>query len=237
MNENQIAWITGAGRGIGEAIAKALASEGYDVAISSRTTDELERVAAELRTLGCRVCVAVCDVSDEGSVKTAYEKIVAELGEPTLLVNNAGISPWSTFTETSLKEFDRTIAINLRGAFLCSKIALPAMYRSGQGAVVQILSVAAARAYKNGATYVASKFGALGFTNALREEARKHGVRVISVLPGAVETELWDRQERERSGHKMMQPVDIASMIVAALHEPARALVEEISIRPIGGDI
>src|SRR5207248_10464342 len=105
---------------------------------------------------------------------------------------SACISPWSTFSETTIEEFDAVIAINTRGVFLTSREVLPAMYARNSGAIVQILSVAAIKAYKNGAAYAASKFAALGFTNALREEARQHGVRVIAVLPGAVETELWE---------------------------------------------
>lgn len=235
--EMKSAWVTGAGRGIGRAVALALAEEGYDVGLTSRNQAELQAVAGEISVLGRRAVVAVADVSDSDAVTKAHAAIVAAIGDPHVLVNNAGISPWSTFTETTTDEFDRAIAVNLRSLFLCSKLVLPAMYAVGSGAIVQMLSVASVRAYKNGAAYVASKFGAQGFTLALREEARKHGVRVLGVMPGAVETELWDADERHRSGHRMMQPEDIAAMIVAALRAPDRAMVEEMRIRPIGGDI
>lgn len=232
-----VAWVTGGGRGIGRAVALALAGEGYDVAVSARSGEELHKVASEIEAFHVTSLALTCDVSDAEAVQRAYDVIQEKLGAPSVLVNNAGISPWSTFTETTTDEFDRTIAVNLRGTFLCSKVALPAMYRAGAGAIVQILSAASVRAYKNGTAYVASKFGALGFTNALREEARKHGVRVISVMPGAVETELWDPEERERSGDRMMQPEDIAGIVIAALSEPERAMVEEVMIRPLQGDI
>jgi short-subunit dehydrogenase len=237
MRNTKVAWVTGAGRGIGRAVAVELAKNGYALGLSARSLPEIETVAEEIKRDGGEAMAVQCDVADAGSVQTAYATLSSSFLEPEVLVNNAGISPWSTFTETSTKEFDSTIAVNLRGMFLCSKIALPAMYKAGNGTIVQMLSVGAVRAYKNGAAYVASKYGALGFSNALREEARKHGVRVINVMPGAVETDLWDISERERSRSKMMQPVDIAMMISAALREPSRAMVEDIMIRPIGGDI
>jgi 3-oxoacyl-[acyl-carrier protein] reductase len=237
MGMTKSAWVTGAGRGIGRATALALAREGYDVALTSRNATELAAVAREIEAIGRHAIIAVADVSEAAQVDDAHREIVRAIGDPQVLVNNAGISPWSTFTETTTDEFDRAIAVNLRSLFLCSKLVLPAMYTAGSGAIVQMLSVASVRPYKNGAAYVASKFGAQGFTLALREEARKHGVRVLGVMPGAVETDLWDAEERARSGDRMMQPEEIAAMIVAALNSPERAMVEEMMIRPIGGDI
>jgi short-subunit dehydrogenase len=235
---NKIAWIVGGSRGIGYACAEALGKEGYDLVISSRRRSELEDAAATLRSSAASVLSVPCDIAKENNVKAAYTAIVEHCGEgPHVLVNSAGISPWSTFSETSTEEFDSVIAINTRGVFLTSREVLPAMYEREEGTIVQILSVASIKGYKNGAAYVASKFAALGFTNALREEARQHGVRVIAVLPGATETELWGASEREEFHERMMQPEDVAQAVVAALREPNRALMEEILLRPIQGDI
>ena len=236
-NETKIAWITGGSRGIGFSCAEMLAEQGYHIAISSREAERLEQAATKLRAKGHHVGAFPCDVADEASVKSTYRNIVEELGSPQLLVNSAGIAPWSTFTETSTQEFDDTIAINTRGMFLCSREVLPAMYERKEGTIVQLLSIASIKGYLHGAAYVTSKFAALGFTNALREEARQHGVRVIAVLPGATETELWDEKERTQYHERMMQPEDVASAIISALNQPTRALVEEILIRPIAGDI
>jgi short-subunit dehydrogenase len=214
-----------------------LAQAGYCIAISSRSTEQLDRAVNTLEERGHNARAFVCDVADEQSVQSTYREIVSHFGIPDVLINCAGISPWSTFTETSVAEFDQTIAINTRGMFVCSREVLPAMYERKSGAIVQMLSVASIKGYFHGAAYVASKFAALGFTNALREEARKHGVRVIAVLPGATETELWDERERQQYHERMMQPEDIASAVLHALHQPGRALVEEILIRPIAGDI
>ena len=121
--------------------------------------------------------------------------------------------------------------------FLTSREVLPAMYERKSGAIVQLISIAGIKAFKNGAAYVASKFASHGFTNSLREEARKHGVRVIAVFPGATETELWHAEQRAQYHDRMMQPEDVASAIVHALHQPGRTLIEEIVLRPIQGDI
>ncbi len=237
-NTARIAWILGGSRGIGFACALALAREGYRLALSSRNEAELSAAVARIVATGCNAKAIVCDITSEESVKGAYELIVQEFGvAPHLLINSAGVSPWSTFSETTLEEFDSVIATNTRGVFLTSREVLPAMFERGEGAIVQILSVASIKAYRNGAAYVASKFAALGFTNSLREEARAHGVRVIAVLPGATETELWGADERAKHHELMMQPEDIALAIVHALQQPGRALIEEIIIRPIGGDL
>ncbi|HET6511411.1 MAG TPA: SDR family NAD(P)-dependent oxidoreductase, partial [Candidatus Kapabacteria bacterium] len=103
--------------------------------------------------------------------------------------------------------------------------------------IVQLLSIASIKAFAGGAAYIASKFGALGLTNSLREEAREYNVKVIAVLPGATETPLWDAQEREKHHERMMQPEDIASTVIHLLQQPDRMLAEEIVLRPIGGDL
>jgi NAD(P)-dependent dehydrogenase (short-subunit alcohol dehydrogenase family) len=234
----RIAWIVGGSRGIGYACAEALGKEDYALAISSRNNSELDEAAATLRSSVEPVLSVKCDISKEEEVKAAFTTIVEHFGEaPHILINSAGISPWDIFSETTTDTFDAVIAVNTRGVFLTSREVLPAMYERKEGAIVQILSVASIKAYKNGAAYVASKFAALGFTNALREEARQHGVRVIAVLPGATETELWGATEREEFHDRMMQPEDIAQAVVAALRVSNRALMEEILLRPIQGDI
>jgi len=238
MKDNGLAWVVGASRGIGYACAAALAREGYNIAISGRDEVKLKEAADSLSASGVDALSVLCDISIEEQVKIANKKIATHFGRtPDVLINSAGISPWSTFSETSVEEFDLTIATNTRGMFLTSRQVLRDMYAKSSGTIVQILSIAAIKAYKNGAAYVASKFAALGFTNALREEARAHGVRVIAVFPGATETEIWDEDMRAKNHDRMMQPEDIAEAIVSAMKLPNRALVEEIILRPILGDI
>jgi short-subunit dehydrogenase len=238
MNDKPLAWIVGGSRGIGFACAEALGAEGYAIALSSKTASALDAAAEKLRSTRFEVKAFPFDITDESAVTSTYNEIKSIFGHaPDVLINSAGISPWGTFTETSTAEFDEVLAINTRGLFLTSREVLKDMYARGSGSIVQILSVAALKGYKNGAAYVASKFASLGFTNALREEARQRGVRVIAVFPGATETELWSDHQREKYHERMMQPEDIAQEIIAALKSPTRALVEEIIIRPIHGDL
>lgn len=244
MNDKLLAWVVGGSRGIGFACAEVLAQEGYQIALSG-SSEETSRKAALQIVANSKNAVSAhgilatpCDIMKESDVKATYKKILDHFGAaPDVLINSAGISPWSTFSETTVDEFDAVMATNLRGMFLTSRAVLTDMYVRGSGAIVQLLSVASIKGYKNGAAYVISKYGARGLTNTLREEAREHGVRVIGVIPGATETELWHEGQRKKYHDRMMQPEDVANAIAAALRLPSRALVEEIILRPIQGDL
>lgn len=232
LHAGDIAWVTGGSSGIGLEIARQLVAKNHRVAITGRDPRKLEVASAELGVLPVQ-----CDMRFEDQVVRTHRQIVEELGEVSILVNNAGISPFTLFSETSVAEFDEVIAANLTGYFLAAKAVLPSMYERKHGTIVQMLSIASIKAFKGGAAYIASKFGALGLTNSLREEARKHNVKVIALLPGATETPLWDAEEREKFHERMIQPEDIASTVVHLLEQPQRMLTEEVVIRPIGGDL
>jgi 3-oxoacyl-[acyl-carrier protein] reductase len=237
--KKEVVWITGGGSGIGLAIAIRLAQDGHAVAISGRDERKLSQAAMEIeRKTHANVFAVSADVTKATDVHRCVKAIQDHFERDiSILVSNAGISPFNTFSETSTEEFDEVIAINLKGGFLTARAVLPGMYAAGRGAIVEILSVASEKAFKGGAAYIASKFGMRGFTDALREEARKHNVRVIAVLPGATETALWDEDERIKYHSRMMQPEDVAMIVGGALNLPERALAEEIRLRPIGGDL
>src|SRR5579872_6697090 len=223
MNEvNQIAWVTGASKGIGFACAKALAASSMRVVMSSRNRPELIRAVTEIRLSGGDARAVQCDVSSEEDVEWAIKSIKKEYGEgPDILINNAGISPYYDIEEMTPEIFNKVIAINLTGNFLCAKAVLPEMIRKGKGTIIQMLSIASTKAFAGGTAYGASKFGALGFTNALREEVRHKGIKVVAVMPGAVETPSWGEiSEEERK--RMMQPEDIAQAIMDILNQPQR---------------
>jgi 3-oxoacyl-[acyl-carrier protein] reductase len=232
LSEGQVAWVTGGTSGIGLEIAKALVSRGIRVAVTGRDQTKLDKTASDLGALAIK-----CDMSSEHEVGEAHAAIVSQVGPVDILINNAGISPFTKFSETTIEEFDRVIEINLSGYFFAAREVLPSMYARKQGAIVQMLSIASVKAFAGGAAYIASKFGALGLTNSLREEARKHNVKVIAVLPGATETPLWGVEEREQFHERMMQPEDIALTVMQLLEQPERMLTEEILLRPIGGDL
>ena len=234
---NRIVWITGASSGIGLACAKLFAQFGWHVIMSSRNRPELLKIVMEIRSEGFDARAVQCDVTNEEDVEWAIRSIIKTYKEgPDVLINNAGISPYVDIEDMTPEIFDKVIATNLTGNFMCAKAVLPEMIKKGAGTIVQMLSIASTKAFAGGTAYGASKFGALGFTNALREEVRDKGIKVISVMPGAVETPSWGDEAIEYHD-RMMQPEDIAQTILGLIELPQRAMVEEIVLRPIGGDL
>ncbi|MGA7159503.1 MAG: SDR family oxidoreductase [Bacteroidota bacterium] len=232
-----IVWVTGASRGIGAAIARAFAESGAHVILSGRSLYALRRNAEEIRETGGRATVVRCDVESEKSVHLAFTTISKKIGRVDILVNNAGATYFKPFAKTTVKEYDHLMATNLRGVFLCIKSVLPGMVKRKKGSIINILSVSAITTFKNSSAYAATKAGLLALSRGLRSEVRKAGVRVVDILPGAVETEMWDRDERKKYHEKMMQPEDVAEIVVSIFRQPKRVLTEEIVIRPVEGDI
>src|SRR6266511_4392951 len=168
--QERAAIVTGAGRGIGRAIALALAQEGADVALAARGGEELEAVAAEITGLGRRALVVPTDVSQETDARTLVERTVAEFGRLDVLVNNAGAVAREPLRDLTVADWDRVIAVNLRGTFLCSKFALEPMLARGQGWIVNISSGAGKQGVPLRTAYSAAKFGVVGLTQALDRE-------------------------------------------------------------------
>ncbi len=235
--KNPIVWVTGASRGIGAAIARAFASSGAHVVLTGRDVRALRQNALRIRELGGEASAIRCDVERENSVALAYKTILKKLKRVDVLVNNAGVTYFKPFEKTTVKDFDHVMATNLRGVFLCTKSVLPGMMRRGNGFIINILSVSATTTFKNSSAYAATKAGALALSRSLRAEVRKNGVHVIDILPGAVETDMWDRDERKKYHNKMMQPEDVAEVVVSVIRQPKRVLTEEIIIRPVEGDL
>jgi len=153
-----------------------------------------------------------------------------------ILINSAGIAnAFRPVAELDPEEWNDVLATNLTGTFLVTRAALPLMSRGGS--IVNLLSMSSKRAFPNLAAYNASKFGALGFTNTLREELRQEGIRVIAVLPGATDTTIWDTLWPEAHRHKMMRPETVAQVIIATLKLPAESTVEELDVMPTGGPL
>lgn len=232
----RIAWITGASSGIGSAVAAELAAAGWRVGLGARSIDALRAVAAALSGPGPHAS-APLDVADRGSVAAWAASLRRDLGEADLLVSCAGWGIFEKVHQTSEEDWDRTIRTNLTGLFLVTKEVLPAMLDRGSGHFVNILSVAARTAFAQNGAYNASKYGALGFTEALRAEVRRHGVRVTAVLPGATDTPFWDRLGDRWDRARMMPPAAVARAVREAAETPADALVEEIRIAPPLGDL
>jgi NAD(P)-dependent dehydrogenase (short-subunit alcohol dehydrogenase family) len=229
---NAIAVVTGGSEGIGLAIARALGQAGARVAICSRTQAKVE---AALRTLGAAGVDAVgsrCDVTDERSVERFATLVRTERGTPQVVVNNAGIGRWAPVEQMSVADWDAVMATNLRGPFLVSRAFLPAMKAAGSGTIVNVGSLAGRNALEDGAAYAASKHGLLGFAKSLMLEVRKHGLRVVTVCPGSVDTGFGGLDRSSRRTKRALLADDVAAAIVGTLTLPDRAMISELDIRP-----
>lgn len=184
----QHAVVTGGGRGLGTAIAAALAAAGADVTLMGRGAADLESHAGELRrTASGRVQAVVCDVTEAASVTKAFDAAKEAFGDVRILVNNAGIAPAVPFLEITPETWQATLAVNLTGAFLCAQQVVPSMMASGRGRIVNIASTAGLKGYARVAAYCASKHGVVGLTRALAAETASSGVTVNAVCPGYVD--------------------------------------------------
>jgi len=233
----KVALITGASQGIGLAIARALAAEGCHLIISGRKQSTLNQAAKRLAKFRVQVLAQVCDVRDEDAVAAmvaaATKKKFRRLD---ILINNAGVANASLpVAKLPAEAWRLAIDTNLTGTFLVTKAALPLMKRGG--VILNNLSVAAKTAFPNMAGYVAAKHGALGLTKTLREELRPKGIRVMGLLLGAVDTEIWDSFRPEAPRKKMMSPGTIAAAVVNALRLPADSSVDELVITRAAGPV
>ncbi len=229
----QTALVTGATEGIGRALAFALGAEGYRVGICARTAARVEETLAELAAAGVTAAGAACDVSDPGSVSAMVAKVTAALGPVHVLVNNAGIGHLKPFADLTLEEWDATMAVNVRSLFLVTREVLPGMRERGDGVIVNIASLAGRNPVVGGTAYAASKHAVLGFAKSLLMEVRKEGIRVFTVCPGSVATGFGrGRTVPKVSRTGILEPEDVAQVVVDALRLPARALASEIDLRP-----
>jgi short-subunit dehydrogenase len=232
-----VVWITGASRGIGMEVAKQFASIGCEVCLSGRTKRDLTSVADAIVKLGGRAHTFPCDISEPQSITKTVNTIRQRVGEIDVLVNNAGITVFKRFQETSLKEFKDILMTNLYGHILSIKAVLPSMTKRKQGWIINIISNAAIKTFEGSAAYTATKAGMLGVGKVLREELRQHNVKVVNVIPGATETEMWSIRDRKKYGKRMMSAKGVAEAVLSIYQMPMDIVVDEIVLRPIKGDI
>ncbi|PCH76661.1 MAG: 3-ketoacyl-ACP reductase [Flavobacteriaceae bacterium] len=225
------ALITGAGKGIGKALALAFAKEGIDVALLSRTTSDLEKVAEEVRALGVKAMVIAADVSDEKSVNAAAEKVHSQFGTIDILINNAGIGRFGNFMDLSAESWTEVININLMGTYFVTRAFLPSMIAQKSGDIINISSTAGLKGNAMTSAYSASKFAVIGLTESLMAEVRKHNIRVNVLVPSTVATDMaLDLKLTDGNPEKVMQPEDIAELLISQLKLPRRVMVVNSSI-------
>jgi NAD(P)-dependent dehydrogenase (short-subunit alcohol dehydrogenase family) len=233
---NRLALVSGANRGIGFEIAAALAREGCDLVITARDAKTLAQAARKIEKHGVRVLGQTCDVRSPESIDYLFTLVRALRRPLDFLVNNAGIGhPNRAVADLPYPMWVDVIDTNLTGMFLMTQAALAVMRRGG--VIVNNLSIAAERVFPGSAAYNASKHGALGFTDTLREELRPKGIRVIALLPGATDTDIWKTLWPKAPRRKMMSAAAVASAVVNALVLPPNTVVEKLVLRPAAGTL
>ena len=233
----RLVWLTGASSGIGHALAREFAADGYTVIVTGRHRVALRRLVDRIQSTGGHAHVVGCDVRRESSIKTAAKSIQKSFGVPDIVVNNAGVTVFKSFADTSVRDFDDILDTNLRGAFLATKVFLSGMIKRRRGVVLNIVSYAAKTTYTESSAYAASKAGVAAMMDGLRAEVRDKGIKIVNVFPGAVLTPIWHPKVRTKFGGQMLTPEEVAKMIVAVVRQPSAMMVEEIVIRPQHGDV
>ncbi|MGA7722634.1 MAG: SDR family oxidoreductase [Ignavibacteriaceae bacterium] len=229
-------WITGASSGIGRAAACEFAKTGAMVFVSSRKVGELERLHTELCKDNLGVEVFPCNVASFTNVEQTVKRITNE-HQLDCLINNAGITSFKRAEANSIQEINDIVNTNLLGSIYTIKYILPHMIEQGGGTIINILSVVTKKIFTNSSAYASSKAGLLAYTNSLREEVRKYNIRIINVVPGATETPIWSEEVRSKNAGKMINPEDIAQMLVWLYLQKGNFVTEEIVVRPITGDL
>lgn len=229
--KNKVALITGGGRGIGRATAIELAKEGVNLGLVGRTLENLEKVKAELEAYDVNVAVATADVSNLDEITKAVESIKTELGPIDILLNNAGISKFGGFMELTPEEWTNIIDVNLKGVYYTTRAVLPEMIERQTGDIINISSTAGERGGPVTSAYSASKFGVIGLSESLMQEVRKHNIRVSTMTPSTVATEMAaELNLTDGNPEKVMQPEDLAELIVIQLKLDPRVVLKHAGL-------
>jgi 3-oxoacyl-[acyl-carrier protein] reductase len=229
--KNKNALITGAGKGIGKAIAIALAKEGVNVILVSRTQLDVDQLAVKIENFGVKSLALTADVADINSINTAVEKALAEFKTIDILINNAGIAAFGKFLELEPAEWEKIIQVNLMGTYYTTRAVLPNMIERQTGDIINISSTAGLNGNALTSAYSASKFAVLGLTDSLMQELRKHNIRVTALTPSTVATDMAKELNlTDGNPEKVMQSEDIAELIIAQLKLNRRVFIKNSSI-------
>ena len=232
---NKIALITGASSGIGKSLSFELCKKGYHLILASRNTKRLNETANSVSDLGGKAHIVELDITSDESVEKLFIES-KKVGFVDVVINNAGFGKFDRIQNIKTEDWDNQMSVNLRGAFLITKWFSSSMIDNKKGTFVYINSVAGKKAYPYSSAYVASKFGLLGFSRSIREELREHNIKVISIHPGAVDTDFWNNIDVDFPRDEMMSSDNVAKTISHAIFAPKNIVLEEIDIQRTEGD-
>jgi 3-oxoacyl-[acyl-carrier protein] reductase len=233
MSPKNVALVTGASKGIGEAIALKLAHENYDVIIYGRNLKRLESLKEKLTNLGSNTLSFIGDVADKEFVNNSIKEILSKYNKIDVLINNAGIAHFESFVNSTLEQFKAQIDTNLIGVYNFCKSVINCMIEKKNGTIINISSLAGKVGFSHGTMYSATKHAVMGFSRSLMQEVRKYDVKVVAVCPGSVATDMiMDSPIHPEEKQELLQPQDIADIVYSILKLPTRALISEIEIRP-----
>jgi len=236
---SKVAVVTGAGGGVGRAVVLKLAAAGWDVALVGRTNESLQETIrlGRSQSTKTKLVAFTCDIADEASVNKMADAVRKELGDPSVVVNNAGINLKKRhFKDVSNEDYRRVVDANLNGAFYCTQAFLPAMRAAKAGTIVNVVSDGGMFGNPmSGPSYIASKFGMNGLTQAINAEERKNGIRGVAICPGEIDTPMLEGRPippPPEARARMLQAEDVADCIMLAIQLPQRALIEQLLVRP-----
>lgn len=231
--EGQVALITGAASGLGLATAKLLASQGMHAVLADLDGDRAEETAQALRAEGSQATAIAVDVSDQRSAEACVQRVVGDLGRLDALINAAGVDVTASATDLTPEEWRRVLGVNLDGPFWMSRAALPVMRDRSGGAIVNVASTAAKRAWANASAYHASKWGLLGLSHALHVEGREHGVKVTAIVAGGMRTPFLFDRFPDLDPELLQDPACVAETILFALCQPRDTVIPELTVLPM----
>ena len=233
----QRALITGASSGIGRETAIAFAKSGIDLALVARSQSKLDALAAELSQLGVEVKPYVIDLSQIESLPDALKQLLDDFGPVNVLVNNAGMGYTGALADMPLADWQKLMDLNLTSVFLTIQAILPGMRAQNRGTILNVASIAAHNAFPTWGAYSASKSGLITLGRVLGAEESAHGIRVMTVSPGAVNTPIWDTEtvQADFDRSQMLTPAIVAQNILHAVQLPNSAVIDEITLMPSGG--